>query len=140
MFAQELSEGNVASGRPGHFHGRRNKNATKMSRRRPFPELFSLMWGGTRQKVWLYRPGWRPLDPPLNLSAPKALKVTIPIAPRPPMASHCVSADTGLQQKVPFGAFVLGFRRRTAPLPRRLLRTEPATRKYKQRQRCHADK
>jgi len=41
---KSFAEGNVASGRPWHFHGRRNKNATKMSRRRPFPELFSLMW------------------------------------------------------------------------------------------------
>ena len=41
---KSFSEGNVASGRPGRFHGRRNKNATKMSRRRPFPELFSPMW------------------------------------------------------------------------------------------------
>ena len=41
---KSFAEGNVASGSPWHFHGRRNKNATKMSRRRPFPELFSLMW------------------------------------------------------------------------------------------------
>src|SRR6476661_3596535 len=33
----------------------------------------------------------------------------------PPMASRCIRADTGLQQKIPLGALVLDLGRRTAP-------------------------
>jgi hypothetical protein len=33
------------------------------------------------------------------------------------MASRCIRADTGLQQKVPLGALVLDLGRRAAPLP-----------------------
>jgi len=40
------------------------------------------------------------------------------------VASHCIRADTGLQQKIPLGTLVFSLGRRTAPLPRRLLRTE----------------
>jgi len=39
------------------------------------------------------------------------------------MAGHCIRADTGLQQKIPLGALVLGLGRRAA-LPRRLLGVE----------------
>ena len=57
MFAQELCRRQRGIRESMHFHGRRNKNATKMSRRRPFPELFSLMWVRHPPKnVWLYRP------------------------------------------------------------------------------------
>ena len=39
------------------------------------------------------------------------------------MASRCIRTDTGLQQKILLRALVLGLGRRTAPIPRRLLRT-----------------
>ena len=42
------------------------------------------------------------------------------------MASRCIRADTGLEQKIPLGALVLGFGRCTAPLPRRFLRAGEA--------------
>jgi hypothetical protein len=56
------------------------------------------------------------------------LQATIPIITPPPMASRRISAHTGLQQKIPLGALVLDLRRRTAPLPRRLLSTKCCTR------------
>src|SRR5207244_3310964 len=45
------------------------------------------------------------------------LQVTIPIGTTPPMARRCISADAGLQQKIPLGALVLSLGRGTAPLP-----------------------
>ena len=50
------------------------------------------------------------------------LQAAIPVVTPPPMASHCIRADAGLQQKIPLGALVLGLGRRTASLPRRLRR------------------
>jgi hypothetical protein len=72
--------------------------------------------------------------------APEPLQVTIPIVTSPPVSSLCVCADSGLQQKVPLGALILGLGGRTAPLPRRLLLgIERRTRKCQQRHCRHPE-
>jgi hypothetical protein len=77
----------------------------------------------------------RALRPPVR----GLLQVTIPVVTRPPMAGRCVSAETGLQQKIPLGALIFGLRGRTASLPRGLLRARRRARSGKQKHYGHGE-